>query len=111
MHNGSIRRLERSILYVCAALLLACNYFAFQVELFEDEYEANQPMRTETGNTVSSPTITWESFDKDHAKQPLLFKADFAVQSQLILRPVSIIKWIAEPDSEPIRDKSPPPSS
>jgi hypothetical protein len=109
--RGSIRRFAHSIVYIGVALTLACNYFAFQVELFEDEYEANQPMQTETGNTVSGSTISWESFDKDHAKQPLVFKADFAVESQLILRPFSIIKWIAEPDSEPIRDKSPPSSS
>ena len=106
--RGSIRQFTDSIIYATIALILACNYFAFQIELFEDEYEVNQPIQTEPGNTVSSPTVTWESFDKDHAKQPLVFKANFGVECLVVLRPFSITRRIAEPEFELIRDKSPP---
>ena len=56
----------RSLIHGSIALLLAFNYFAFQVELFDDEYEENHPAPTTTCS-ITHPTLNWESFDKDNA--------------------------------------------
>ena len=65
--------MKLSAIYRFVALLLASNYFAFQVELFEDEYEANHPRTYETCS-ITQPTLTWESFDKENA--PKAFVCD-----------------------------------
>jgi len=39
--RGTFRTIEQSLLHSGIALLLASNYFAFQVEPFDSEYEAN----------------------------------------------------------------------
>ncbi len=106
--NGWTRHIAHSIIHAWIALLLACNYFAFQVELFPEEYEANQPMRTGTEAAVSSPTLSWESFDKDHAQKPFVFKALEKIETIVRLRPIPIHLFYETPSRELIRDKSPP---
>jgi hypothetical protein len=106
--QGHIRKIERSLLSLCMATLLACNYFAFQIELFEEEYEANQPMRTETECAIGSPSLTWESFDKDRAQKAFIITVVRSVEGTLRLRPVSLVKIYDEPSFERVRDKSPP---
>jgi hypothetical protein len=89
------------------ALVLAANYFAFQVELFDDEYEANHPRFSET-RSITGPVFTWESFDKENAPRA------FTVDPFIEIRPLFLT--IAEPASPvppapprvPARDKSPP---
>jgi hypothetical protein len=98
-----------SIVHSCVALLLSCNYFAFQVELFEGEYEANHPAPTPSGvHSLSSPTITWESFDKDNAPQAFVVDAGLRVECLAILAPVPAIQIVAADPHQPVRDKSPP---
>ena len=92
------------------ALVLAADYCAFQVELFDDEYEANHPRTSETGS-ITGPVFTWESFDKENAPEA------FVVDPQIEIRPLFSIGAEAPPSvpsvprSEPVRDKSPPPIS
>ena len=105
---GYIRHIAHSITYWCVAATLACNYFAFQVELFQDEYEANQPIQSETGDAISGPTITWESFDKDHAQKPFVFNAIVEIECVVHLRPILTIPLFEQPSRQLIRDKSPP---
>ncbi len=89
------------------ALILSLNYFSFQVEVFDEEYEANHPAQIEAG-AISSPTLTWESFDKDQAAQPFVFDAAISFERIATLTeptaptPPSIVP------EDPIRDKSPP---
>ena len=105
---GGIRHIAHSVIHVWIAVFLACNYFSFQVELFSEEYEANQPMRSGTEEGVSSPTLTWESFDKDHAQKPFVFNALIRIETAVRLRPVAILPFFEEPSRLLIRDKSPP---
>ncbi len=89
------------------ALLLSLNYFCFQVEVFEEEYEANHPAQLESG-AISSPSLTWESFDKDQAPQPFVFDAATTFERLATLEePTGPLLPLFVPN-EPIRDKSPP---
>lgn len=106
--NGRIRILACSVIYGCVALLLACNYFAFQTELFQDEYDTNQPIQSDAGDAVSSPTITWESFDKDHAQKPFVFSALIEIKCIVQLHPIPILTFFEDPPLHLVRDKSPP---
>lgn len=106
--QGRIRSFAYSLTYLCICVILACNYFAFQVELFSCEYEANQPMQTETGDGISCPTLTWESFDKDHAQKPYLIKVHTEIECLVRLVPIPLIPFFEEPPLHAIRDKSPP---
>jgi hypothetical protein len=100
--------MKRRPAYQLIAFLLAANYFAFQVELFDDEYEANHP-RTSATSSITGPVFTWESFDKDNAPPA------FVVDPCREIRPLFTV--IAEPalpgtpaaPRVPARDKSPPP--
>ena len=89
------------------ALLLAGNYFAFQVELFDTEYEANHPKQAETCS-ISSPTLNWESFDKNNAPQAFVFDARVAIECIFILPSLPVSTPRLEPPFRLVRDKSPP---
>ena len=101
------RRSALSRLFRGVALVLALDYFSFQVELFDEEYEANHP-RHRTGESVSSPTLTWESFDKDNAPPPYAF--DAIVTDELIgFLPVPAAAVVSPHHPfRDLRDKSPP---
>ena len=101
--------MKRSFTRACIALLLATNYFAFQVELCESEYEANHP-KQERGCFYSGPTLTWESFDKDNAPPAFVFDAGLRIDCLLILTSPRFFEQITELPFQPIRDKSPPSS-
>jgi hypothetical protein len=90
-----------------AALLLACNYLAFQVELFEDEYEQNHPVPS-AGSGISSYSANWESFDKDNAPQAFYFDPILRLDCLLVFRSPNVFERPATPPFQPIRDKSPP---
>lgn len=107
---GWIRHIACSLIHAWIAFFLACNYFSFQVELFSEEYEVNQPMRLGTEDEISSPTLTWESFDKDHAQKPFIFNALARIESTVRLHPVALLPFFDEPSRLLIRDKSPPSS-
>jgi hypothetical protein len=99
--------MKRRLAYQLIALVLATNYFAFQAELFDDEYEANHPRRSET-SAITAPVFTWESFDKENAPQA------FIVDPQIEIRPLFQIIHEQTPPvpsftpRAPVRDKSPP---
>jgi hypothetical protein len=93
--------------YQLIAVVLVADYFAFQVEIFDDEYEANHP-RTSVSSSITGPFFTWESFDKENAPPA------FVIDPFIEFRP--LFRVIAEPAPpvppcttwEPVRDKSPP---
>jgi len=93
--------------YHFIALLLAADYFAFQVELFEDEYEANHPRSSET-SSITGPVFTWESFDKENA--PPAFIVDPCIEIRPLFRIAGEPSLPAPPAAPrvPARDKSPP---
>lgn len=99
-------RLSRT--YGTTAFILALNYFAFQVELFEDEYEANHP-RSYTTSSISQPSVTWESFDKENA--PKAFVCKPFIQLSMLYTLAVTFGPVLEPGAQfqPVRDKSPPP--
>lgn len=92
------------------ALLLASNYFAFQVELFEEEYEANHP-RGHTTASITKPTITWESFDKENAPKAFVFDANIRLEFLFLLQSPLVELSLPSPPYQPVRDKSPPPEN
>lgn len=89
------------------ALILAVNYFSFQVELFDDEYEANHPRQSE-GCAVSAPTLTWESFDKDNAPPPIVVDALITIAFIGSVLPGPCPPVAAHEPHRYLRDKSPP---
>jgi len=95
------------VIHTFCCLLLATNYFAFQVELFEEEYEQNHRTMSEC-ESFAAPTLTWESFDKNNAPkaftiEPLLFGTVVAVCGAQ-----SVHKPPPRRQTSIIRDKSPP---
>jgi hypothetical protein len=93
--------------YKLIALLLAADYFAFQVELFDDEYEANHP-RTSRTSSITGVVFTWESFDKENA--PRAFIVDPCIEIRPLFRVVDEPTLPVPPATPrvPARDKSPP---
>jgi len=91
-------------------IALACNYFAFRVELFEEEYEKNNPVSdVSTGQvTFSAPTLNWETFDKDNA--PKAVKVEPWISLVLLAKaPEEVFYFRVIPRQyQLIRDKSPP---
>jgi hypothetical protein len=89
------------------ALLLALNFFAFQIELFDEEYEANHPdFDGSLVYTVSG--ITWESFDKENAPEAFVFDAGLHIEFLFLLHSPHLVLPTANPQFQPVRDKSPP---
>ena len=97
----------RSTFFHSLSFLIACNYFAFRIELFDDEYETTHPaLPYEISFTVSS--LNWEAFDKDNASAAFVIHPETEILFLCFATdtPVSEI-----PDLQPfeiIRDKSPP---
>ena len=100
----------KSLLHSCIALVLAFNYFAFQVELFEEEYEANHPKAAQTC-AFSKPTLTWESFDKNNAPKAFVVDPNIRLVCFFVLSPPYIAESSPGPPFQPVRDKSPPSTS
>jgi hypothetical protein len=102
--------MRRSILHNAIAFLLAANYFAFQVELFEAEYEQNHPGRPE-GCAFVAPAVTWESFDKENASQAFVFDAGLRIDFLFTLPDCTFPAVVTNRPYQPVRDKSPPSAS
>ena len=93
-----------------AALVIACNYFAFRTELFTEEYEDNHPPCDPYSHllSLSLPTLTWETFDKDNAPKAFCFQAlTLIICISLFVCPRQIVPVSCYPQ-QLIRDKSPP---
>lgn len=99
--------MKYSFLKGCIAFILACNYFAFQGELFESEYEENHPSPPKT-LSLSRSSTNWESFDKENAPQAFYVDAGLHLDCLLVLQPVRSFESLSDPPFQPIRDKSPP---
>lgn len=89
------------------ALLLAVTYLGFQFELDPEEYlEQHRPPAERP--TWSTPSVTWETFDKTNAPEA------FTVEPCLPIVPVSPVIICDDlldpfaPPAHPVRDKSPP---
>ncbi len=101
---------DRRICFRFVAALLACTYFAFRVELFEEEYEQNHPQQSGTPAqpSITLPSLNWETFDKDNAPKAIV----------VTLAAIFIVLQLARSDRAPrcllparvhvVRDKSPP---
>ncbi len=95
------------VIHKFVSLLLATNYFLFQIELFEEEYEANHPKKYETAS-ITHPILTWESFDKENAPQAFVFDAGIQIQILFLLEPERVTALHPHVQYQPVRDKSPP---
>ncbi len=97
----------RGVLFALLSLLVACNYFAFRVELCEEEFEAHHTSIPYT-NAFGPPTVTWETFDKDNAPEALT--VDVQITIELFCRVGEQFQEIRQDivPQQPIRDKSPP---
>jgi hypothetical protein len=94
-------------IYQLIALVVASNYFAFQVELFEEEYEENH--REYTGeSSFSSSTLNWESFDKDAASKAFVIQPTTAIELLFSLPQETTNIPAPYRCLFDIRDKSPP---
>jgi hypothetical protein len=89
------------------AFILATNYFCFQVEIFEDEYEKNNPLPSSVP-TFAPSSLNWETFGKTNAPKAFVH----AVPIEYILLCLCPAKLGEElPASVPfrvIRNNSPP---
>jgi hypothetical protein len=89
------------------ALLLAATYVCFQVEPFEEEYlEHHRPPPDRPA--FSTPSVTWETFDKSNAPKA------FTVDPCIAIGPLHLVAVSDDPldpfhqPRHPVRDKSPP---
>ncbi len=94
-------------IHTLIALVLSVNYFCFQVEIFDSEYEENHPPFSITCS-ITSPTLTWESFDKDTAQKAFVFDAFLRTELLFVLRshPSQVVPPVLH--LQPVQDKSPP---
>jgi hypothetical protein len=103
--------MARDISFRLLSLLVAWNYFSFQVEPFEEEYEKNNPLPSATPAFADWP-YNWESFGKNNVPSAQSFEALIAF---VPLAPLPVHAETRKPEHPPflrIRDKSPPvPSS
>ena len=97
----------RRLSYSLIALILATNYLAFQAEVFDDEYEANHPKRSDKPS-ITVPSLNWESFDKDTAPQAFTFDACLRTGYLFSLPDLTLVEFIPFESFKVIRDKSPP---
>ncbi len=98
------------VVWQIAALLVACNYFAFRTELFSEEYEQNHPPCDPFTHEVSVtvPSLTWETFDKDNAPKAFSIQAStHIIFISFVICPPQVQDISSDPQ-QPVRDKSPP---
>jgi hypothetical protein len=90
------------------ALGLALNYALFQIEPFEEEYEAQHPV-TSGVLSYSIPALNWESFDKENAPKAFTFHIVHAPVALQFFYPALPFLWtVSHTPFQPLRDKSPP---
>ena len=97
----------REISFRLLTLVIAWNYFSFQVEPFEEEYERNNPLPSATAAFAEWPW-NWESFGKNNVPSAQSFVALIAF---VPLAPLPVLAETQNPEHPPflrIRDKSPP---
>ena len=90
------------------SLIVALNYFAFRVELCEEEYEENHPSTIPIGVGFSKYSVNWETFDKDNAPKAFTIKVEPTIEIFLLNQPILTLQILNKPSLYIIRDKSPP---
>jgi hypothetical protein len=98
--------LPRFLQHICS-ISLALNYFAFQVELFEEEYEQNHKKMSEECS-VSTPTLNWETFDKNNAPKAFTIQPTLPVELLFVFPGPAKLQSSPIVQEAPVRDKSPP---
>lgn len=98
---------SHKFLYRCLAFIVALNYFAFRVELFDDEYQSSHPSRS-AAPAISSSALNWETFDKDNAPQAIVVTAAITTICLLTVSDTFEVQPSAFLPFKLIRDKSPP---
>jgi hypothetical protein len=93
--------------YRLTAFCLACIYFSFQVEIFEEENEKNNPLPCSTP-TITYSAFNWESFDKTNAPQAFVFVIPDTIVLVSLYTPALGDELPAFFPYLVIRDKSPP---
>ncbi len=99
--------MKRLLIYRLFAVLLASNYFTFQVEPFDEEYEANHSTLPDD-YSINKPSVTWETFDKQNAPKAFVFDAGIRTQFLYVLSFQSVKELPPFQQYQPVRDKSPP---
>ncbi|HLX12241.1 MAG TPA: hypothetical protein VKS81_05460 [Bacteroidota bacterium] len=89
------------------AVILALNYFAFSAEIFDREYAESHPALPGT-ISISVPTVTWETFDKENAQAAFVFDANIQLATICKLPAPPCAQSNSVVPSELVRDKSPP---
>jgi hypothetical protein len=75
MENSQYGSVKAShLIFRLLSLVVALNYFAFRCELFSDEDAENHPVH-DPGSTFSTPSLNWETFDKDNAPKAFVVNA------------------------------------
>ena len=92
------------------SLLVASNYLAFRVELFKDEEARNHP-KLRVGVSYSSPTLNWETFDKDNAPKAIVVHARARIELVGFFAPAPPEPLRSHPPFQLVHDKSPPGTS
>jgi hypothetical protein len=90
------------------ALLVATTYFAFRTELVENEREEFALKCPVAGATISSPTVNWETYDKDNAPKGQRLVPTIIAEPLGFLAAAKPPVLSATPRFHPVRDKSPP---
>lgn len=91
------------------ALILALNYFTFQIEPFDEEYAEHHPQASPV-QAFSAPQLSWESFDKENAHEAYALSAPGYFQVIVFLPCVPGVQEPATILIDDVRDKSPPAS-
>ena len=99
----------RIITYQFCSILIALNYFAFRMELFQDEDSENHP-QTQSAVSFTFPTLNWETFDKDNASKAFVFDALIQIQPIEFFPPEHREQYSPYLSFRLIQDKSPPSS-
>ena len=107
LRRSSRKHMRRLLFHSVISLGLAANYFAFQVELFDEEYEQNHPAHS-GGLAFVASSLTWESFDKENAPQAIVFDAGLRMEFLFPYPGLPAEHARPDPQYQPVRDKSPP---
>jgi len=94
-------------LHGLVALVVALNYFAFRVELFEDEADA-QHRDLPSGVAFAGSSLSWESFDKDNAPQAFSIQVLIGAERSFFIPALPAASLQDLHPFQPVRDKSPP---
>jgi len=103
-------RLHKATYYKILLCVVALNYCAFRVEIFEDEYRENHPV-VPAGLAFTALSLNWETFDKNNAPEAFAFDAHVAIEPLFQASVLPQVNDIPYEREDLVRDKSPPPSA